>query len=112
MKYSQCRSSKTAQQHLVHFHPGTNKTQDLVQTIQNRVDTVKVFLSLLAECGAPELDGSVQGRQRAAALQDPPETRKSSAERAGGAPAGPQEVLLHEVTSPAAFHHTTLFFSV
>lgn len=62
----------------------------------------EVYLSLLSECGTPELDGSVQGRQRAAARQDPPETRNPSAERAGGAPAGPQEVLLHEVTSPSS----------
>lgn len=60
-------------------------------------------VSSLSECGAPELDGSVQGRRQPAALQVLPETQNTSAERAGGAPTSAQEVPQHEVTSSSGF---------
>lgn len=59
----------------------------------------KVEFSFLSECGAPELDGSIQGWQQAAALQVLPEAQNASAELAGGTPTSPQEVPQHEVTS-------------
>lgn len=54
------------------------------------------FHTPLSERGAPELDGSVQRRRRTAA--DLSEHLDPRAERAGGAPAGPQEVPQHEVS--------------